>query len=180
MQQKKTERPARLIEGDGTIKHLNIRKEGTDDDKVLALDVKISGVICGVDLLVKLLGGDSAATVMMCFWDADGTRRFFGLDPVSSWASFEDCWVDISGVMLPVARVHKFKAELQDEWKASVEFAITVTDPPENAAAILCELVQDVVSVEVLKVQQELELSPAKPAELKADAQLALAEGGAS
>lgn len=151
-----------LIKSNGTIKHLNVRKEGPEDDKVLALDVKIGGAICGADLLRRLLGGDSDEIVRMAFWREDGSRLFFGLEPISSWACFEDCWVEISGVELAVARVHKFKAELKDEFRAALEFTITVKDPPENAAAILVELVSDVVNVEVVKAQGDLDLAPAE------------------
>lgn len=40
-------RPPFKISGDATIKHLNVRKEGPDDEKILALDVKL--VFSGID-----------------------------------------------------------------------------------------------------------------------------------
>ena len=36
-----TERPTFAVEGSATIKHLNVRKEGPEDNKVLAVDIKL-------------------------------------------------------------------------------------------------------------------------------------------
>lgn len=42
MTEKAPNRPPFKVSGNAEIKHLNVRKEGPEDDKILAVDVKLS------------------------------------------------------------------------------------------------------------------------------------------
>ena len=72
MAKQETKRPAFFIAGIATVKHLNVRKEGPDDEKILAVDLKleIKGIhkkICGYfdDALEAFLWrGDTNAMIV--------------------------------------------------------------------------------------------------------------------
>lgn len=147
-----------IIDSLATIKHLNIRKEGPEDSKVLAIDIKFGDASANMALLSRILGSDCEATAKASFWDDEGAVRFSGLDPITSWCVIEGCAVKIGGLQL-VGKVHKFKTRMQSEWKMELEFSVTVTDPPSNATPILAEYVQDDIRVIVDKEQGELELA---------------------
>ena len=147
-----------IITTHATIKHLNIRKEGPEEDKVLAFDVKFGDAGAGMDLLARILGAENEAAVKAAFWDDNGVLRFNGMDPISSWCFIEGCEAKIGGLVLQGAKVGKFKAKLESEHKITVEFSITVADPPSNAVPVLAEYVQDDIRVEVTKAQEELPL----------------------
>ena len=147
-----------IITTHATIKHLNIRKEGPDDDKVLAIDIKFGDAAAPMELLARILGTDDTSVVMLSFWDPDGNLRYAGMEPVTSWCVIEGCTVKIGGLVLGGAKVHKFKARLDSEHMITVEFSVSVTSPPSNAVPVLAEYVQDDIRVEVTKAQEELDL----------------------
>ena len=146
-----------------TIKHLNIRKEGPDDDKVLAVDIKFGDAAAPMELLARILGTDDTSMVMLSFWDQDGNLRYAGMEPVTSWCVIEGCTAKIGGLVLQGVKIGKFKARLDSEFKITVEFAVSVTSPPSNAVPVLADYVQDDIRVEVTKAQEELDLSAQEP-----------------
>ena len=46
-QETQPQRPPFKVAGSATIKHLNVRKEGPEDDKILAVDIKLE--MCRID-----------------------------------------------------------------------------------------------------------------------------------
>lgn len=146
-----------LLSSLANIKHLNIRKEGPDEEKVLALDVKLSECAVDVAFLARILGSESEDTVKAAFWDDTKNVLFPGLDPITTWGEIKACRVVLGGLVLQSATLRKFKARIQSEHKLELEFSVTVTDPPSNATAILAEYVTDSIRVSVEKIQEELD-----------------------
>lgn len=151
-----------IINGYSTIKHLNIRKVGPEDDKVLALDIKFSDTPCSMELLARILGG-TEKEVREAFWAEEDLPRFPGLDPITSWAVIGGCTVTIGGLVLHGAEVRKFKVLIGE--KPTMEFSVSVSDPPSNATPILAELVMDCVMVTVDKDQEDLPLGEGSEAD---------------
>lgn len=51
MEEQQTKRPPFKVSGSAAIKHLNVRKEGPDDEKILAVDIKME--INGIDKALR-------------------------------------------------------------------------------------------------------------------------------
>lgn len=146
-----------LIDGVATFKHLNIRKEGPADEKILAIDLKLAGCECDLNLLKRLLGAHNTTEVKQTFWDRQGDMRFGGLaQPIGSGAEIENCHVTIDHLRLPGALIRKFKVTIGGNHTATVDFAISLKDPPSDATPILAELVSDEVRVSIAERQREL------------------------
>ncbi len=148
----------RIINSAGKIKALNIRKEGPQDDKVLAIDVKFGDVSITPELLARLLGSDEE-TVLASFWDEARDPRFLALDPIGSMAELRHCRVTIERMRLDDCLVRKFKVALGSLNACRAEFSVTVNSPTSNVAAVLAELVAEDVGILVDMAQGELELA---------------------
>lgn len=150
-----------IVHSLATIKHLNIRKEGPDKEKVLALDIKLADCNCSMDTLARILGANSWTDVRTAFWDADGEPRFLGLEPISSWSNIRGCTVEMLGITMRGAQVRKFKVRINGQESAEMELSVSVTSPPEKATPILAEYVMESVTVKITVEQGELDLEPA-------------------
>lgn len=152
---------SQIIKSSGVIKHLNIRKDGPDDDKVLGLDVKLAECPCEPEFMASILGNEDWRQVVMSFWDLQGNPRFLALEPISSWATYNDCDVEIAGMNFTGCIVKKFKLTITSENNRPaphVELSISIKDPQARQVAILAELVADSVVFCIERVQQELDL----------------------
>lgn len=145
-----------ILDSFATIKHLNIRKQGPEEDKVLAIDIKFADCRADIDLLARLLGSDSESC-LLSFWNG-GDIRFPGLEPIQSWSEIEDCTMHIGGLtglrLFGVAK--KFRCAIEGENTVTMEFQFSVTDPPENATAILAEYVAEGVRIILDQEQGDL------------------------
>lgn len=146
-----------IVHGLATIKHLNIRKEGPDDEKVLALDIKLAGCNCTLSTLARIIGADSEHDVRLAFWDPDGNQRFLGLEPIQSWSAIRGCTVEMLGITMRGAVVRKFKVSINGDAAAEMEFSVSIVDPPEKATPILAEYVMEDVTVKITVEQGELD-----------------------
>jgi hypothetical protein len=151
-----------LIDSYCSVKHLNMRKEGPDDVKVLAIDIKFIEANCTLDFLARILGVDLIADVKASLWDAEGNKRFIAMEPFSSWADIAQCSVRVGGLVLPGCNIHKFKVNPGENHSASMEFSASITNPPSNAAPILAEYIGEYVQVTVIKQQNELDFTAAE------------------
>lgn len=81
----------KFIGSHATIKHLNLRKQGSEDDRVLAIDIKITGEAPAA-ILNDLLGASADENVSGMFWSTAP-----GADP-ASLKSYVIGQIDVDGV----------------------------------------------------------------------------------
>lgn len=129
--------------GNAVVQHLNVRKQGPDDEKELALDVKLCA--------------DARSEVLIHFADmlagflfvADGALRFPMMDPVS--------WVgEIKHITLTMAEhefrdvtLRKFSFAPSAGWKVAMTFTASFA-PQAKEAAIIAEMLAEAVRVEIM------------------------------
>jgi len=144
-----------LIDSICTIKHLNVRKEGPDEAKVMALDIKLSDAETNPAFLARILGAEYA-DVKASFWDSEGEARFSGIETMTSWCAIDNCTVTMGGLVLKECQIHKFKFKPRGDFIVEIEFQVSLKEPPENALPIIGEHVQDGLSVTVDEVQADM------------------------
>lgn len=64
----------KFIGGRALLKHLNLRKQGNEDDRVLAVDIKVSGE-ADASILNDLLGASVGDDLSGMFWSAGGDTK---------------------------------------------------------------------------------------------------------
>jgi hypothetical protein len=139
----KAARPPFLVAGRATILHLNIRKEGPDDEKVLAVDVKLE---------VRRVGGILAvyfdAALPMLFWlddDAMGVRNAF-MRPVGFANEITGASVKVAGLQFVGVQVKKMALEPVDGGMLTFSCSLAIA-PSADEVAALARLVQVEVTV---------------------------------
>lgn len=140
--------PRFSFSGKATIKHLNTRKEGPDEEKVLALDVKLNATV-SADQWDFFHPGIKHAL----YTDAGGVQNVM-MEAVGFSNLVKGCMVEISHYQFLSVDVKNFKIRPIDGWKADLTFSISV-DPDGEQLAVLAEFLQEEVDVTV-EPQREL------------------------
>jgi hypothetical protein len=70
-----------------SVNHLNIRKQGPEDDQVLAIDVKMKGE-ADAEPFAQALAPDQPEKFIDSFFDGDGEPRFLALGEISTRVDF--------------------------------------------------------------------------------------------
>lgn len=140
METQPNNRPRFKVAGNATIKHLNVRKEGPDDDQQLAVDVKlefsqIGRELCNYfdDALTKFLWrGNSDALIVRNNWMA----------PVVYTNEVSGAEVTIAGRRHVGCNVRKFNIDPRDGGVISMTCSVTLY-PSSTEVSDLANLVQD-------------------------------------
>lgn len=139
-------RPQFLVEGVADIKHMNIRKEGPEDEKILAVDLKMS--IKDVDR--RLLSYfDDALTAFLWREETSGmvVRNAF-LGPVHYCNTISGATVTVDMTQFSSCDVKKFSIEPRDGGVFTLSLAISIYP---NAADLqdLSKTVQDQARIRI-------------------------------
>jgi len=139
-------RPPFKVRGAAAIKHLNVRKEGTDDDKVLAVDVKLE--IKGVDRRLCAYF-DEALEPFLWRGDTDALiARNAWLGPVQYGHLITGASAEIDGQTFVGCEVKKFSIVPQDGGVITLGLAVTVY-PSSAEVSRLAKLVQEDAQVAI-------------------------------
>jgi hypothetical protein len=135
-----------MIKGLANVKHLNVRKEGPEDDKVLAVDIKI-----GMDRIDRRLCAYFDDALESFLWRGETNalivRNIF-LEPVKFNNEIKDATVHIAGRTFYGCRISKFAITPEDG--GVIHLALSVSAYP-NAGEVseLAKLVQDESPIEI-------------------------------
>lgn len=140
--------------GAAEIKHLNIRKEGPEAAKALAVDVKFFVSASHLDLS-GILGAESERDVVRAIWNEDGSVRFTGIEQIKSWAEFTDHTGRVGGIACRFEKVGKFAITPRGDYAADLTFSITLSEPGDALLRVLTASVSELIS---LSVEAPLEL----------------------
>ena len=137
-----------------SVEHINARKEGPDDEKELAVDLKLSAV----------LDSDSLAF----FEPALAEFLFMGkavrntlIGPVTFKHELEHYRFEAVGSVHHGARVKKFVIEPKDGGQVLLTFGVSFK-PSGDEVARLAEFLQDVIDISLEPSDQELDLEAQK------------------
>ncbi len=131
-----------------TVKHLNIRKQGPEDDKILAVDVKLSGCVATGpwlrELFLPIVEDDSQfqGDLESLLWmdDEDKNLRFHGIREFKSTRTFRSCTLKFAGLDL-YGDCSKFSLEPLAGQRGEITFSISVSDPGTIVVSVLAEMV---------------------------------------
>lgn len=140
--------PKFSFNGMATIKHLNPRKEGPEEDKVLAMDVKLNATV-DADIWDFFHPGIKP----LLYTDAGGVQNVM-MEAVGYANLVSNCTVEIVECRFYSVDVKNFKIRPKDGWKADLTFSVTI-DPQGDQIAVMAEYLQDEVRV-VIEPQPEL------------------------
>lgn len=144
-----TETPARppfMLSGVASVKHLNVRKQGPDDEKILAVDVKLS--FSKVDRRLCAFFDESLEAFL---WRGDTdaliVRNFF-LAPISYGNEVCDASVQIGTHQFAGCDVKKFSIVPADGGVITLSCSVTLF-PGAREVSDLAKLVQDEDTVSI-------------------------------
>lgn len=133
-------RPPFKVSGAASIKHLNVRKEGPDDDKILAVDVKLEFKNVDRRLCAYF---DDALEAFLWRGDTDALiARNVYLSPVSYGNEISGAHVQIGVHSFVGCDVKKFSMEPRDGGVMTLACSVALY-PNSSEVADLAKLVQD-------------------------------------
>ncbi|WP_137010113.1 DNA translocase FtsK [Aquitalea aquatilis] len=131
------------FQGKAEIKHFNARKEGPDEDKTLALDLKLTAKTGSAALVFF-----DEQLESFLYLPGTGAVRNQMMEPLKYKHEVQDCELVIAGCRFHGVRVSKFQIEPLDgnqlwlTWQCSFQ-------PMKDECATLAELLQEEVDVYV-------------------------------
>ncbi len=123
--------PTFRFEGKAAVQHLNIRKEGPDDGKELAVDIKLSGKCDGRAMCAYFDPG-----LFDFLFDEAGIVRNEQIEPVGFATQLGDCTLQIEMTQFDGVRLSKFKIAPFDSGVVVLTFSAAVTPSKADVAAL--------------------------------------------
>ncbi len=128
--------------GKAEIRHLNVRKEGPDDDKVLAIDIKFQ-CVTSADMFDFFHEGIKE----VLFTDAGAVKNLM-LKPLQFHNAVMNCDLEILGQRYGGIEVGKFQLEPKDGNQVTMQFSISL-QPSGDEVARISEFVMDEIDISV-------------------------------
>lgn len=162
-------RPRFELEGQAELKHLNIRKEGPDDAKVLVVDAKLEIARVPGAALCRYF----EPHLLLFLWKEEAREGSLMLAvrnprvaPVEFLNVISGASVLIGGLQFHGCEMKRFSLLPHDGGKVTVGCSVTISGPSVDSVAMLARAVQDKVQV-LLEAAPDLFDPAAKPAKPK-------------
>lgn len=139
--------------GLATILHLNARKEGPDDEKELAVDVKLTAELPASAVLPML--GENLENFL--FMDGGAVWNEM-LGPLTFKHEIEDYRLDVLGSTHFGIRVKKINVEAKDGRMVALGFSVSFK-PSGDEVARMAEYLQDAIEIDLRPANNELDLA---------------------
>ncbi|OVE46717.1 DNA translocase FtsK [Chromobacterium violaceum] len=130
------------FEGRAEITHINTRKEGPDEDKVLAVDIKLTARAPAA--LISFFDEQLASVLYL---DSGAVRNQM-MEPIKFKHDVPDCELVIGRLQFMGAKVSKFQIEPVDGFQINLTWQNSF-QPSGNDVAILSEYLKDEIDVYV-------------------------------
>lgn len=138
------------------LKHINVRKEGPEDDKVTAIDLKLTADISAKLIDDLLCVDEEKGRALAAFWEADGTPRMLSLGDVKMTRFIMNAKVKLAGMTFSDCTARNFSFAVRDKGAAVLTFSVSSTDFPSNAIAVLAEKLQEAMDLHFWTPQGDL------------------------
>lgn len=146
-----------------SIDHLNIRKQGPEDDQVLAIDVKMSAEV-DAQPFANALAPDQPDKFLDAFFDGDGEPRFLALSEIQTWVDFSDHKVKIGSLHPVICDVKKIRFRCRGDRVLDVAYSVSIEEPSRSMIEYLAEQIRELVRVQINGQQEELDLGTSQEA----------------
>ncbi len=134
--------PFQILGEDATIKAINIRKEGGEDDKKTVIDLTIE-VVTGMGPV------DYIDTGLRHFlWSTEGIVRNPLVGDVTYKGLITGCRIDLGGIKAAGVEAKKISISPRDSWRAALKMLLT-WDPTGTEIATLSEMLQESYPFEI-------------------------------
>lgn len=138
------------------LKHINLRKEGPEDAKEPAFDLKLLAIVPAMLIDELMCGSSNEKQALEGFWLPDGSPRFLQIETVRFERQIDHCVANISDIEMKDCKAKNFSFIAKDKHTAELGFSVSSKQWPSNALAILAELLQESVSVHLWCPQGDL------------------------
>lgn len=135
--------------GQAIILHLNTRKEGQEEDKELAVDVKMQAM-CGVEVCEFF----EPALPGFLFLEGGAVRNVM-MGPISFTHELEYYRLEAVGTTFHGVKVKKFTLEPVDGSQIRLTFLISFK-PSGDEVALMAECLQNEIEIEINPANEEL------------------------
>jgi hypothetical protein len=133
-----------------TLKHLNVRKDGPEEEQELAVDVKLSTRI-PASALPPLVADEG--DIQDSLWFEGGSPRFWSISELRFDTQFEHHEIWLSGMRFSGVKLKKFVVTPQDGHEADVLFQAQI-HPSSTEVATLAEYVTEEVRLAVAPMDE--------------------------
>lgn len=137
-------------EGKAEIKHLNIRKEGEDEEKILAVDIKMQ---CLTDAEMLDFFHPNISSVL--YTDVDAVQNVY-MKPIAFKNQILHCELTIMGQHFFGVDAAKFSFEPKDGHQVLMTFSVSI-QPDGTDIAQLAEFVMDEVTIHIATASESVE-----------------------
>lgn len=139
------------------VKHVNLRKQGSEDDPAKAVDIKLSGE-CSNTCLPKILGCD-LEQITSSYWANDDARNplFSGITDVKTWAEFEDCDLEIDSRPFSQVKIKNIRFKPVSNLKVLLTLSASISNVSNNELAVIANLLHEKTGC-IIVGQPELDL----------------------
>lgn len=146
--------------GNVEVLHMNTRKEGPEEDKELALDLKCETV---TDRDVCSFFDDALADFLFL---SDGTPRNIMLDPLEFRHELEHYQLRIVNRTHYGCKVKKFRLSPRVGNKVLLTFQVSFK-PSSTEVAQIAEMLQEMLEIDLSPASEELDFGAAEPESIK-------------
>lgn len=149
------------------LEHINVRKQGNEDDAFMALDLKLSGE-CSSSCLPRILGCEPSH--IAAFWREDGDNNplFSGITEIKSWAEFENCELnlDIRDNPFQGVKVKNIRFKPVSNLNVILTISVSIDDVSNSDIPLLANQLREIIGCEITG-QPEFNLANADDAKPK-------------
>lgn len=142
-----------------TLKHINTRKEGDDDHRDLALDLKLAAEGLTASTLATLFPSDAGHDPVSAFWDDDGHPKWYTLSELAIEAKLIGHKVTLGGRDYLGATIKGLSFLIRDERKVDLTFTVQI-NPAAADVAVFANALYERIDIAIEPRQQELDLAP--------------------
>lgn len=139
-----------------TIRHINIRKQG-EEQEILAIDIKLRGTVSAELVDHLACSGLNEGAVLNGFWQStDHAPTFSQIINVPFEREYRNVEIKFPGIEADSGCLKKFSFAPQESGTAELTFTANITNPPALFVSRISQLLMDTVEISLRTPQQSL------------------------
>lgn len=134
-----------------TLEHINVRKQGNEDNSFMALDLKLAGE-CSNSCLPRILGCEPNQVDVFWREDGDFNPLFSGLTEIKSWAEFENCELilDVREQSFKGVKVKNIRFKPVSNLNVILTISVSIEDVGNSDMPLLANQLRETMGCEII------------------------------